>query len=72
MKTYYQIDGDNNHFPTLREAKHHVYIAYTERERLKYLQGCNICGVAREEITTITPIIIDEAGGYRFGKTRKF
>ena len=69
MKKYYQIDGDNNQFSTLSEAKNHVYVAYTENERLKYLQHCDICGVVNEEVVSITPIIINEAGGFRFGKT---
>lgn len=31
-KSTYRIDGDNNMFATLREAKHHIYVAYTARE----------------------------------------
>lgn len=72
MKEYYQIDGDNNLFSTLHDAKRHVSVAYTERERLKYLQGSVICYVVRGVVRSFTPIIIDEVGGYRFGKTRKF
>lgn len=72
MKRYYQIDGDNNIFSTLKDAKFHVYVAYTENERIKYLQGCNIVKVVKEEIMTITPIHIHEDGSYSFGKTYKY
>ncbi len=72
MKKYYQIDGDNNLFATLRDAKHHIYVAYTERERVKYLQGCYISCVRNEEVVSVTPIHIDAEGGYSFGKTRRY
>lgn len=69
MEKYYQIDGDNNMFATLREAKHHVYVAYTERERVKYLRGSNIVCVRDGEVRTVTPINIDNEGRYSFGRT---
>ena len=67
---YYRIDGDNNVFRTLRDAKHHVWIAYTPNERLKYLQGSCIVKFINDEAATLTPIIVNE-NGYTFGKTIK-
>ena len=71
MKTYYQIDGENQLVSTLAEAKHHVYSAYTQRERKMYLRDCSIIKVVNEEIATITPIIITD-DSYRFGRTKKY
>lgn len=68
MKTYYQIDGDNNQFRSLRSAKHHIWIAYTQKERLKYLNGSSIVKVVNDEAVTMTPIFVT-ADGYSFGKT---
>ena len=66
----YRIDGDNNVFRTLRDAKYHVWIAYTPNERLKYLQGSYIVKFINDKASTLTPIIVNE-NGYTFGKTIK-
>lgn len=69
MKTaHYRIDGVNDVFRTLAEAKHHVWIAYTQRERRQYLHGCSIVRVENEEVVSTTPIIVEDET-YRFGKT---
>lgn len=70
MVKYYQIDGDDNIFRSLRNAKHHVWIAYTQSERIKYLTGCSIAKVENGRVVTITPIIVT-TDGYSFGKTEK-
>lgn len=67
---YYQIDGDNNIFRTLRAAKNHIWIAYTQSERLKYLRGTSITKVVNDEAVTLTPIIVT-TDSYSFGKTIK-
>lgn len=67
---YYQIDGDNNIFRTLRAAKNHIWIAYTQNERLKYLRGTSITKVVNDEAVTLTPIIVT-TDSYSFGKTIK-
>jgi hypothetical protein len=67
---HYFIDGDNNRFGTLRDAKHHVFIAYTQNERRKYLRDTYICKVVNEEVVTITPIIVTN-DSYSFGKTKR-
>lgn len=68
MKTYYQIEGDNYLFRSLRAAKHHVWVAYTQAERLKYLSGTEIVRIENEEVVTRTPIVVT-TDGYSFGKT---
>lgn len=66
----YFIDGENTVFRTLSEAKYHVYIAYTPKERIKYLNEACIVGFdKKDEYRSYTPIMIDEEGGYSFGKT---
>lgn len=65
----YRVDSENQVFRTLKDAKHHVFVAYTQRERIKYLMGGYIYGIRNDEYVTETPIIID-SNGYRFGKTK--
>ena len=66
----YFIDGENNIFKTLSEAKYHIYIAYTPKERIKYLNEAYIVGFdKKDEYRSYTPIKIDDEGGYSFGKT---
>lgn len=71
-KLYYIIDGINETFATLKDAKFHVYVAYTDKERAKYLLDTNICKVVNGETSTVTPIIVSEEGKYKFGKTVKY
>lgn len=71
-KSTYRIDGDNNMFDTLREAKHHIYVAYTAREAVKYLTGAVIALVRDEEMVTITPVLVTDDGRVSFGRTKKF
>lgn len=66
----YRIDGENQVFDTLKDAKHHVWIAYTQQERIKYLMGGCIYGIRNDECVTTTAIIVGR-DGYRFGKTEK-
>lgn len=66
----YFIDGENTVFRTLSEAKNHIYIAYTPKERVKYLNEAYIVGFdKKDEYRSYTPILIDEEGNYSFGKT---
>lgn len=69
---YYIIDGINETFATLKDAKFHVYVAYTDKERAKYLRDTNICKVVNGETSTVTDILVDENGKYKFGKTVKY
>ena len=67
---YYQIDGCNERFRSLRNAKHHVWIAYTQKERCKELQGSEIVKFKDDVAVTKTPILVT-SDGYSFGKTIK-
>lgn len=71
-KKYYQIDGVNEVFNTLKNAKWHIYVSYTDKERAKYLRDANICKVVNGETSTVTPIIVSDNGKYKFGKTVKY
>lgn len=66
--TKYQIDGDSNVFRSLRAAKHHVWRAYTQEERLKCLNDASIVRIENDEVVTKTPIHVT-TDGYSFGKT---
>ena len=66
--THYRIDGVNEMFRTMADAKHHVWVAYTQRERRMYLRGCMICKIVNEEVVSMTPIIVED-DSYKFGKT---
>lgn len=68
---YYQIDGVNELFTTLKDAKFYVYVAYTDKERVSLRDTC-ICKVVNGETSTVTPIIVSEEGKYKFGKTIKY
>ena len=68
--TKYQIEGDNNIFRSLRAAKHHVFLAYTQEERIKYLNNANIIRYEDDNAVTITRIYVT-TDGYSFSKTIK-
>jgi hypothetical protein len=72
---YYIIDGINERFDTLGDAKYHIWFAYTPNERIKYFgDDCSyICGInARtEELVSLTLIKISETGDETFGRTIK-
>lgn len=69
---YYQVDGINEVFPTLKAAKFHVYVAYTDKERAKYLPSSKITKVVNERAVNYTPIVVEDNGKYKFGKTVKY
>ena len=73
---YYMIDGVNDVFESLRDAKYHIYFAYTPNERIRYFgDDCSyICGVnaKSEEIVTTTLIKVDHKGREAFGRTTKY
>ena len=66
----YKIDGCDEKFRTLRNAKLHVYLAYTQKERIKELKDSSIVKFIDGEAVTATPIIVT-SDGYSFGKTCK-
>ena len=71
MDVKYRIEGEEQEFFTLKDAKFHIYIAYTDDERVKMLNGSSIVKYINGEPKTETSIIVDGAGKYKFGKTKK-
>lgn len=69
---YYQIDGVNELFATLKDAKYYIYVAFTDKERAKYLPASKITKVVNEQAVTYTPVIVDDNGKYKFGRTIKY
>lgn len=72
MTTYYIINGANGVFSTLKEAKYHIWVAYTAKERVKFLGDTTILKIHNEEAVTYTPVKIDEEGNVTYGKTKKY
>ena len=71
----YIIDGENEVFKTLRDAKYHIWFAYTPDERIRYFgkEPCYICGIgSHDEIVSLTEIKVDENGRESFGKTYRY
>lgn len=69
---YYEIDGDNERFETLRAAKNHIWMAYSDHERLKYFSNgpVYIAGLSKEGRTvSLTEIKVKKYGRVEFGKT---
>lgn len=69
---YYQIDGVNELFATLKDAKYYIYVAFTDKERAKYLPSSKITKIVNEQAVTYTPVIVDDNGKYKFGRTIKY
>jgi hypothetical protein len=68
-KVYYQIGADGKQiFSTLRSAKQHVWMAYTQEERVKELSGESIYKVYNGELVSETKIYVT-TDAYFFGKT---
>lgn len=70
MKKYVISDGDGSEFRSLRNAKQHIWIAYTQEERVKELKDSSIIQIQDDKVVTITPIIVT-ADGYSFGRTKR-
>lgn len=68
---YWTIDGCNDAFKTLDDAKYHCEIAYTEHERIKYLRNCEIIHVVNEEVVSSVTIKLTEDGKLSFGRIKK-
>ena len=68
--TKYQIDGDDNVFRSLRAAKYHVFLAYTQEERMNQLNNTDIIRYENDVAVTRTRIYV-ATDGYSFGKTIK-
>lgn len=68
--TLYRIDGENQTFKTLKDAKYHIWFTYTDNERIKYFgkETCYIIGYHGDEIISHTEIKVSDTGKLSFGK----
>lgn len=71
MRTY-TIDGCNEMFLTLQEAKKHIWLAYTPKECIKELTDTYIVGWQGENVHSLTAIRVNECGGISYGRTVKY
>lgn len=73
VPTYYRIDGVNESFKTLKDAKYYIWFAYTDNERIKYFgkEPSYISGFHEDEWLTSTEIKISKEGKVSFGKAKK-
>jgi hypothetical protein len=69
---YWTIDGINEAFESLKDAKWHVEIAFTNNERVKWLTNTSISHIVNGEVVSTVKINIDSDGGFKFGRIEKF
>lgn len=70
MKIYYTIGTKGtNTFSSLRAAKRHIWMAYTQEERVKELAGESIYKIVDGEPITKTEICVT-TDAYFFGRTK--
>lgn len=69
---YWTIDGINEVFESLKDAKWHVEIAFTNNERVKYLTNTSISHIVNDEVVSTVKINIDSDGNFKFGRIEKF
>lgn len=68
-KSYWRIEGVNDTFRTLEDAKDYIATAYTVREASR-LNGCSITHFAGEEIVSEVRISADGQGA-RYSRPEK-
>lgn len=65
----YIIDGCNEMFLTLQEAKKHIWLAYTPKECIKELTDTCIVGWKGGEVHSLTAIRVNKNGKVSYGRT---
>lgn len=68
----YTIDGCNEMFLTLQEAKTHIWIAYTPKECIKELTDTYIVGWKGGEVHSLTAIKVNDNGKVSYDRTVKY
>lgn len=71
-KNYWTMEGINEIFETLIAAKWHVEIAFSPKERVKYLQHTSIAHHVNDVIISAVAIKIDDKGAFKFGRIEKY
>ena len=69
---FWTLDGANEAFETLNDAKWHVEIAYTPAERMKYLRNARISHIVNGECVSTVAVKIDDNGNFKFGRIEKY
>lgn len=70
-KSFWTIDGINETFESLNDAKWHVEIAFTPGERMKYLRNTSISHIVNDERVSTVSVKIDDEGKFGFGRIVK-
>lgn len=68
----YTIDGCNEMFLTLQEAKKHIWLAYTPKECIKELTDTCIVGWKDSEVHSLTAIRVNKNEKVSYGRTVKY
>lgn len=71
---YFTVESPTNIygcFPTLKAAKYFVFVAFSDRERYKALLQGQITHVKESKTLSVTDIIVEDNGKYKFSKTKK-
>lgn len=61
------IDGCNESFATLSDAKWHCMVAYTDSERSRYLDGACIVHIEKGKVVSVVEVIVSD-GKVKFSK----
>lgn len=68
MKNYWNIECDTNEFATLKEAKKHIWLAYTDKER-KQLDNETITHVVNGVVVGLVVIYVNDEGKATYSST---
>lgn len=71
LSSYWCIDGEPHRFASLSAAKFHIWLAYTDRERVKCLHDSYIYHVIDEEIISVVSIRVGDTGKAHFSRPVK-
>lgn len=61
-QNYYQVDGIDIEFKSLKEAKHHCEHEFNLEEKIKYLDGAEVYNIVKGELYQVYVIRVDEKG----------
>lgn len=70
-KNYWLIDGAEEEFNTLSEAKHFCEREFNPKERIEYLNNTEIFQIKNDELYSTVTIHTDDKGNLSFSKPTK-
>lgn len=71
---YFTVESPTNiygRFSTLKDAKYFVYVVFSDSERYKALLQGQITHIYKGQTLSITDIIVEDNGKYKFGKPKR-